>query len=135
MSKLEPIYTEKTQCQDCYKCVRECPVKAIKVVDGSAIVIPKACILCGHCTQVCPVHAKKIRDDLDEAKAMLASGARVYASLAPSYRTEFSGLKTGVPLRHFYGLFIGSELILFEPRSEYNSATPLRARYPFSLII
>ena len=95
MSKLEPIYTEKTQCQDCYKCVRECPVKAIKVVDGSAIVIPKACILCGHCTQVCPVHAKKIRDDLDEAKAMLASGARVYASLAPSYRTEFSGLKTG----------------------------------------
>lgn len=95
MNRMEPIYTEKTQCQDCYKCVRECPVKAIKVVDGSAMVIPEACILCGHCTEVCPVHAKKIRDDLDEAKALLASGAKVYASLAPSYRTEFSGLRTG----------------------------------------
>jgi len=71
MNRMEPIYTEKTQCQDCYKCVRECPVKAIKVVDGSAMVIPEACILCGHCTEVCPVHAKKIRDDLDEAKALL----------------------------------------------------------------
>lgn len=95
MSKLEPIYTEKTQCQDCYKCVRECPVKAIRVVEGSAMVIPEACILCGHCTQVCPVNAKKIRDDLDTAKALIARGALVYVSLAPSYRTEFDGIKTG----------------------------------------
>lgn len=95
MSKLEPIYTEKTQCQDCYKCVRECPVKAIRVVDGSAMVIPEACILCGHCTQVCPVNAKKIRDDLHLAKELIASGSEVYASLAPSYITEFPGIKKG----------------------------------------
>jgi iron only hydrogenase large subunit-like protein len=93
--KLEPIYTEKTQCQDCYKCVRECPVKAIRVVDGSAMVIPKACILCGHCTQICPVNAKKIRDDLEEAKGLIAEGHDVYVSLAPSYVTEFPNLKPG----------------------------------------
>ncbi|MDY0152687.1 MAG: 4Fe-4S binding protein, partial [Candidatus Cloacimonas sp.] len=95
MNKLQPIYTEKTECQDCYKCVRECPVKAIKVVNGSAAVMAEACILCGRCTQVCPVGAKKIRDDLNEAKLLLASGKAVYVSLAPSFRTEFSGLATG----------------------------------------
>ncbi|MDD2227898.1 MAG: [Fe-Fe] hydrogenase large subunit C-terminal domain-containing protein [Candidatus Cloacimonetes bacterium] len=88
----KPIYTEKTECQDCYKCVRECPVKAIRVVDGSAQVMPEACILCGRCTEVCPVGAKKIRDDLGEAMLLLKQKSSVYVSLAPTYRTEFSGL-------------------------------------------
>lgn len=91
----KPIYTEKTACQDCYKCVRECPVKAIRVVDGSAQVIPEACILCGRCTEVCPVGAKKIRDDLSAAQELLKAHKRVYVSLAPTFRTEFSGLATG----------------------------------------
>lgn len=88
----KPIYTEKTECQDCYKCVRECPVKAIRVVDGSAEVMPEACILCGRCTEVCPVGAKKIRDDLGEAMLLLKQKSRVYVSLAPTFRTEFKGL-------------------------------------------
>ncbi|GAB1469124.1 [Fe-Fe] hydrogenase large subunit C-terminal domain-containing protein [Candidatus Cloacimonadota bacterium] len=88
----KPIYTEKTECQDCYKCVRECPVKAIRVVDGSAQVMPEACILCGRCTEVCPVGAKKIRDDLGEAMLLLKQKSQVYVSLAPTFRTEFIGL-------------------------------------------
>ncbi|MCB5279820.1 MAG: [Fe-Fe] hydrogenase large subunit C-terminal domain-containing protein [Candidatus Cloacimonetes bacterium] len=87
-----PIYTEKTQCQDCYKCVRACPVKAIRVVDGSAQVMPEACILCGRCTEVCPVGAKKIRDDLGLAMQLLDDKKQVYVSLAPSFRTEFNGM-------------------------------------------
>lgn len=88
----KPIYTEKTQCQDCYKCVRECPVKAIRVVDGSAQVMPEACILCGRCTEVCPVGAKKIRDDLKQAMDLLQEKKEVYVSLAPTFRTEFNGM-------------------------------------------
>lgn len=95
MNKTQPIYTEKTQCQDCYKCVRACPVKAIEVVNGSAAVMPDACILCGRCTQVCPVGAKIIRDDLSAAMELLKQGKPVYASLAPSFRTEFGGLAEG----------------------------------------
>jgi len=91
----KPIYTEKTQCQDCYKCVRECPVKAIRVIDGSAQVMAEACILCGRCTEVCPVGAKKIRDDLKAAMLLLKQKSRVYVSLAPTFRTEFSGLDSG----------------------------------------
>ena len=54
MNFLNPIYTEKRECQDCYKCVRHCPVKAIKVESGYASVVPELCILCGHCVEVCP---------------------------------------------------------------------------------
>ena len=93
MNNQKPIYTEKTECQDCYKCVRGCPVKAIRVVDGSAQVIPEACILCGHCTEVCPVGAKKIRDDLGLAVNLLETREKVFVSLAPSFRTEFSGIE------------------------------------------
>lgn len=92
MNDQKPIYTEKTECQDCYKCVRGCPVKAIRVVSGSAQVIPEACILCGHCTEVCPVGAKKIRNDLGEAIRILKQKQRVFVSLAPSHRTEFNGI-------------------------------------------
>ena len=87
-----PIFTEKTQCQDCYKCVRQCPVKAIKVQNGSAAVIPERCIYCGTCVNVCPVGAKKVRDDLFMARLLLKRRARVVASLAPSYVSEFPGL-------------------------------------------
>ena len=64
MNYLNPIYTEKRECQDCYKCVRNCPVKAIKVEGGYASVVPELCIFCGHCVEVCPNGAKKVRDDL-----------------------------------------------------------------------
>ena len=52
MNKLYPVYTLKNECHDCYKCVRECHIKAIKVQDGSASVINDKCIACGHCVKV-----------------------------------------------------------------------------------
>jgi len=89
---LNPIFTEKRECQDCYKCVRNCPVKAIKVEGGYASVVPELCIVCGHCVEVCPNGAKKVRDDLASARQLLTRKPRVYVSLAPSYVTEFPGV-------------------------------------------
>lgn len=89
MNNLNPIYTEKTECQDCYKCVRECPVKAIKIQYGAAAVMPELCVLCGHCVDVCPSNAKKIRDDTPKARKLIESGKKVYVSLAPSFVSEF----------------------------------------------
>ena len=83
-----PIYTEKSECQDCYKCVRQCPVKAIKVSDGHAQIIPDRCISCGHCLAICPIQAKKVRNDIPKIHRMLQD-RKVYASLAPSYVSEF----------------------------------------------
>lgn len=91
-----PIYTEKTQCQDCYKCIRECPVKAIRVENGHATVVPELCVLCGHCVMVCPAGAKKVRDDLSRAKQLLKLKNRVILSLAPSFAAEFPGVNPGI---------------------------------------
>jgi len=89
MNLLNPIHTEKRQCQDCYKCVRNCPVKAIKVEGGCATVIVEACILCGQCVAVCPNSAKKVRDDVTRARHLLASNPKVIVSLAPSFVAAF----------------------------------------------
>ena len=93
MNYLNPIFTEKRECQDCYKCVRNCPVKAIKVEGGYASVVPELCIVCGHCVEVCPNGAKKVRDDLANARQLLARKESVFVSLAPSFVTEFPGVK------------------------------------------
>ena len=95
MNFLNPIYTEKRECQDCYKCVRNCPVKAIKVESGYASVIPELCVLCGQCVEVCPNHAKKVRDDLPRARQLILSRPRVLVSLAPSFVSEFPEWRPG----------------------------------------
>ncbi|NPD84839.1 4Fe-4S binding protein [Lentimicrobium sp. L6] len=87
---LQSIYTEKNNCQDCYKCVRRCPVKAIKIEDHSASIITELCINCGYCTTICPAGAKKIRNDVAAAKNLFNSGQKVIAAIAPAWVSEFS---------------------------------------------
>ena len=90
-----PVYTIENECQDCYKCVRHCPVKAIRIVNGKASVIPESCVACGECVKVCPSHAKKIRSDLARLKQLLASGTPLHASVAPSFPAYFPGVRLG----------------------------------------
>jgi len=85
MEKQNPVYTLKNECNDCYKCIRECHIKAIKIQSGSASVINEKCIACGHCVQVCPAGAKRVRSDIDTVKTLLLAGKKVYVSLAPSW--------------------------------------------------
>ena len=92
MSALSPVWTRENECQDCYKCVRHCPVKAIRVTGGKAAVIPEACVACGACVKVCPARAKQIRNDIPRLRSLLASGARLYASVAPSFAGYFKGV-------------------------------------------
>ena len=85
MEKTYPVYTLKNECNDCYKCIRDCHVKAIRIQGGSASVINDKCIACGHCVTICPVGAKKVRNDIDKVKALFLTGKKVYVSLAPSW--------------------------------------------------
>jgi iron only hydrogenase large subunit-like protein len=93
MERRDAIYTIQRECQDCHKCIRECPVKAIRVQDTYARVMPEACIMCGNCVLACPNNAKQVRDDLPLARALVASGRRVVASLAPSFVAQHPGVK------------------------------------------
>ena len=85
MEKQYPVYTLKNECNDCYKCIRGCHIKAIRMQGGSASVINEKCIACGHCVTICPAGAKKVRNDIDVVKALFLTGRKVYASLAPSW--------------------------------------------------
>jgi iron only hydrogenase large subunit-like protein len=114
MAQLHSIYTETRECQDCHKCIRECPVKAIRVQDGYARVVPELCILCGNCILACPNHAKQVRDDLPAAKALLTRGRRVVVSLAPSFAAQFPGVRPQQLVRALkqLGFFAVSETAL-----------------------
>ena len=80
-----PVYTLINECHDCYKCVRECKVKAIKIQNGNASVISDKCITCGHCVTACPTNAKRVRSDVDKVKSLIIAQKKVYVSLAPSW--------------------------------------------------
>lgn len=79
------ITTDKVNCKDCYKCVRYCPVNAIKISEGHAEIVHERCILCGTCYRVCPQHAKNIRNDVALAEKLIRNNNNIIASLAPAF--------------------------------------------------
>jgi len=91
LEKKNPVvFTNKAHCRDCYRCVRVCPVKAIRMEKGQAYVDPERCIGCGTCVRECPQGAKQYREDMEAAFMILASGAPAAASVAPSLAAFFS---------------------------------------------
>ncbi|MFA7115612.1 MAG: [Fe-Fe] hydrogenase large subunit C-terminal domain-containing protein [Bacteroidales bacterium] len=80
---------KEAKCRDCYRCLRECPVKAISIINHQARVIEERCILCGRCTIVCPQNAKQVHSELPEIKKILAENKEVIASVAPSFISSF----------------------------------------------
>lgn len=79
------IEFKANKCMHCYKCVRYCDLKAIRIRDGVAEIIEEKCVLCGHCLHVCPQSAKTMISDLDKVKYFLRNGIKTVVSLAPSY--------------------------------------------------
>ena len=82
---------KKSNCKNCYKCIRHCPVKAIRFSGNQAHIIGNECILCGQCFVVCPQNAKQIIDETEKVKVFLQSGAPVIVSLAPSFVANYDG--------------------------------------------
>ncbi len=128
MNREYPIYTEETDCQDCFKCVRNCPVKAIMIEDNHANVISEQCVLCGRCISACPNDSKKLRSDTDQARELIEREEKVIVSLAPSFMSEFSGEKpnqlvAGLKKLGFYGVSetaLGAELVSSAIHREFN---------------
>ena len=83
---------KKSNCKNCYKCIRHCPVKAIRFSGNQAHIIGNECILCGQCFVVCPQNAKEIVDETEKAKVLMQSGDPVIVSLAPSFIANYEGV-------------------------------------------
>ena len=86
---------KKSNCKSCFRCVRKCPVKAIRFSGNQAHIIGNECILCGKCVNQCPQNAKQIVDETEKVRVMLQSGAPVVVSLAPSFVANYDGAGIG----------------------------------------
>jgi signal transduction histidine kinase/Fe-S-cluster-containing hydrogenase component 2 len=112
------------KCRMCYACVRECPAKAIQVVDGQARVIQPRCIGCGNCLRVCSQNAKQVRDDTARAFGLLGSKQRVVAMVAPSFPAEFTDITPGqlismiraLGFESVHELSLGADLVAYAYR-------------------
>ena len=83
---------KKSNCKNCYKCIRHCPVKSIRFSGNQAHIIGNECILCGQCFVVCPQNAKEITGEREKVKVFIQSGEPVYVSLAPSFIANYEGI-------------------------------------------
>lgn len=88
----ECLTLKKSNCKNCYKCIRHCPVKSIRFSGNQAHIIGNECILCGQCFVVCPQNAKQIVDETEKVKVLIQSGSPVYASVAPSFIANYHGI-------------------------------------------
>jgi len=85
---------KKSNCKNCYKCIRHCPVKSIRFSGNQAHIIGDECILCGQCFVVCPQNAKEIVDDTEKVKVLMQNNP-VVVSLAPSFAANYNGVGIG----------------------------------------
>lgn len=92
---MDCLTLKKSNCKNCYKCIRHCPVKSIRFSGNQAYIIGNECILCGHCFVVCPQDAKQIVDETEKVRVLLQSGDPVYVSLAPSFVANYEGVGIG----------------------------------------
>ena len=92
---MECLTLKKSNCKNCYKCIRHCPVKSIRFSGNQAYIIGNECIMCGHCFVVCPQDAKQIVDETEKVKVLLQSGDPVVVSLAPSFIANYEGVGIG----------------------------------------
>ncbi len=83
---------KKSNCKNCYKCIRHCPVKSIRFSGSQAHIIGNECILCGQCFVVCPQNAKEISSETEKVKVLIQSGDPVIVSLAPSFIANYEGI-------------------------------------------
>ena len=113
------VTTVKERCRVCYTCVRECPAKAIRIVDGQAEIIGERCINCGNCVKVCSQGAKQVINTIDRVKLLLDSGEKVAACLAPSFPAEFErtppdelvGMIRKLGFSHVHEVAFGADLV------------------------
>ena len=88
----EFLKLKKSNCKNCYKCIRHCPVKSIRFSGNQAHIVQNECILCGRCFVVCPQNAKQIADSTEVVRTLMSGRLPVIASVAPSFVANYENV-------------------------------------------
>lgn len=75
------VFVDREKCIGCESCVAVCPVGALSMVDGKAMVDGEQCISCGACINECPVEAISREAVVREVKNNEGSDLWVMAEL------------------------------------------------------
>lgn len=125
------VRTIRERCRACYACVRECPAKAIRIVENQAEVMAERCIGCGNCVLVCSQDAKRVHDSTGEVTQLLEGPAPVAALLAPSFPAEFVdwdyqslvGMLRAMGFRYVVEVGFGADLVARQYQSLVDEET------------
>jgi len=126
---MEYLNFQEANCQNCYKCLRTCKVKAIQIIDKQAKIIPELCVGCGECFAICPQNAKSVQTDIDNVKIAILSGANIVVSLAPSFPSydnmadplQFIAALKALGFTQVEETSIGAVNVSNQYRKDYNS--------------
>ena len=130
---MDCLTLKKSNCKNCYKCIRHCPVKSIRFSGNQAYIIGNECILCGQCFVVCPQNAKEIKDGTELVKVLLMSGEPVVASIPTAARAI--NIPARMPSKKsLYGLFpafaLPMPITLLATSAGENILTSFLSNYP-----
>ncbi len=92
---MDIIFTVPEKCKGCYACVRNCPVKAIRVKEGIAGVMEERCVSCGACINICAIGAKQARSDIGLVRQLLGQSTPVIAVLSSAFPAAFPEVRPG----------------------------------------
>ncbi len=88
--RLHSVMLDASRCKGCTKCLKKCPMEAIRVREGRAHIMDERCIDCGECIRTCGYHAKiAMTDDF----SIIENYKYKIAIPAPSLYGQFDRVK------------------------------------------
>ncbi len=135
------IQSARSNCSECWGCVRHCPARALRVVDDRTEVIEEKCVKCGLCVSECGKASHLVRDDTDLVIELLAGDRPVVAILAtefvaamhPMTPTEVERALEGIGFYAVESTLLGEEAVALEYERLHargTSALVLRSTCP-----
>ena len=88
------IESSRVSCRDCYRCIRVCPVKAIRVTKGQTHIEEERCIRCGACVRECFIHVRNTVSDFKEVQQYIKANRFLVASIDPAFPALFKDWRT-----------------------------------------
>ncbi|MBQ7939900.1 MAG: 4Fe-4S binding protein [Clostridia bacterium] len=88
----EILRLKKSNCRNCYKCIRNCPVQAIRFYGNQAYIANDMCVYCGQCFAVCPQEAQEFADSTEAVSSLLQGNETVVASVSSAFLAYYDGI-------------------------------------------